>query len=397
MRTGLAIPQYGFSLPSGSITFADTASWAKRAEELGFDSVWLSDHLFYSFARYGAGGEPIEAMEPLTTIAGLAAVTERVRLGVIVLCAPFRHPALVAKAAATIDQISGGRVEVGFGAGWLEQEFEAFGYRFGTVGERFAALEDAVAIASGLFAGADPLSHDGTVWALHGGRLTPPPVQRPIPLWVGGKGGPRLLRVAARSASGWNTVWRVAPDAHRAALDGVHAACEEVGRDPGTFRRSIGLYGIAGRTEDDARQTFERARDRRRDGRRDVGVVARRHPERLDRAGARTSRRVRRTRRRRADRVAVDPSVHRPGTGTGRAVRGGAARAMTPEEAVRRVLEDADEPLHWTVIQDRALRAGHLDPFETKDVKGAVLTALRSLVADGSVVKTSTGVYALAG
>jgi hypothetical protein len=70
---------------------------------------------------------------------------------------------------------------------------------------------------------------------------------------------------------------------------------------------------------------------------------------------------------------------------------------MTPEQAVRRVLEDADEPLHWTVIQDRALRAGYLDPFETKDVKGAVLTALRSLVADGSVVKTSTGVYGLAG
>ncbi len=70
---------------------------------------------------------------------------------------------------------------------------------------------------------------------------------------------------------------------------------------------------------------------------------------------------------------------------------------MTPEEAVRRVLEDADEPLHWTVIQDRALRAGYVDPFETKDVKGAVLTALRALVADGSVVKTSTGVYALAG
>ncbi len=260
MRIGLAIPQYGFSLPSGSITFADTASWATRAEELGFDSVWVSDHLFYSFARYGAGDEPIEAIEPLTTMAGLAAVTERVRFGVIVLCAPFRHPALVAKAAATIDQISGGRVEIGLGAGWLEQEFEAFGYRFGTVGERFAALEDAVAIASGLFAGADPLSHDGAVWSLHEGRLTPPPVQHPIPLWVGGKGGPRLLRVAARSASGWNTVWRVAPDAYSAALDDVRAACEEVGRDPGTFGRSIGLYGIAGRTEDDARQTFERAR-----------------------------------------------------------------------------------------------------------------------------------------
>jgi probable F420-dependent oxidoreductase len=260
MRIGLAIPQYGFSLPSGSITFADTAAWAQRAEELGFDSVWLSDHFFYSFARYGAGDEPIEAMEPLTTMAALSAVTQRVRLGVIVLCAPFRHPAMVAKAAATIDQISGGRVEVGIGAGWLQQEFEAFGYRFGSVGERFGALEDAVIITSGLFAGEDPLSHDGGVWSLHEGRLTPPPVQAPIPLWVGGKGGPRLLRVAARSASGWNTVWRVTPEAHRSAMDDVRAACDEVGRDPGTFGRSIGLYGIAGRTEEDARQAFERAR-----------------------------------------------------------------------------------------------------------------------------------------
>lgn len=260
MRIGLAIPQYGFSLPSGSVTFADTAAWAKRAEELGFDSVWLSDHFFYSFARYGAGDEPIEAMEPLTTMAALATLTQRVRLGVIVLCAPFRHPALVAKAAATIDQISGGRVEVGLGAGWLAQEFEAFGYRFGTVGERFTALEDALVITSGLLGGADPLSHDGSVWSLHGGRLTPPPVQQPIPIWLGGKGGPRLLQLAARSATGWNMVWRMAPDAYRSALDGVRGACDEVGRDPATFGLSVGLYGIAGRTEEDARQAFERAR-----------------------------------------------------------------------------------------------------------------------------------------
>ena len=260
MRIGLAIPQYGFSVPSGSITLADTAGWTKRAEELGFHSVWLSDHFFYSFARYGAGDEPIEAMEPLTTMAALAAVTQRVRLGLIVLCAPFRHPALVAKAAATIDQISGGRVEVGLGAGWLEQEFEAFGYRFGTVGERFAALEDSVAITCGLFGGADPLSHDGAVWSLRDGRLTPPPVQQPIPIWVGGKGGARLLRLASRSAIGWNTVWRVSPDAYRSSVEDVRRACDEAGRDPATFGLSIGLYGIAGRTEEDARQVFQRAR-----------------------------------------------------------------------------------------------------------------------------------------
>ena len=260
MRVGLAIPQYGFSVPGGEISFADTATWAHRAESLGYDAVWLSDHFLYSFARYGAGDTPIPALEPLTSLAALAAVTERVRLGVLVLGAPFRHPSLVAKAAATIDQLSGGRVVIGLGAGWLEKEFDAFGYDFGSVGERFAALEDAVSIVGGLFDGADPLTHEGHVWSLHDGRLTPPPVQAPIPLWLGGKGGPRLLRLAARAATGWNVVWRIAPPDYAGRLQNVRNACAGADRDPATFGLSVGLYGIAGANEDDARATFERAR-----------------------------------------------------------------------------------------------------------------------------------------
>jgi probable F420-dependent oxidoreductase len=260
MRTGLAIPQYGFSLPSGTIRFEDSAAWARQAEALGYDGVWLSDHFFYSFARYGADDRPIAALEPLTTMAGIAAVTERVRIGVLVLCAAFRHPAMVAKAAATIDAISGGRVEIGLGAGWLRQEFEAFGFAFGSVGERFDALEDALAITDGLFTGIDPMTHDGRVWSLHGGRLSPTPIQAPIHVWAGGKGGPRLLRAAARWAHGWNLVWRTSPDAYREAVAGVRDVCAEVGRDPATFGLSVGLYGIAGRTEEEARAIFERAR-----------------------------------------------------------------------------------------------------------------------------------------
>ena len=90
MRFGLALPQYGFSLPTGRIGYDDTAGWARRAEDLGFDSVWLSDHFFYSFARYGADPAPIAALEPLTALAAIAAVTARVRLGVLVLAAGFR-------------------------------------------------------------------------------------------------------------------------------------------------------------------------------------------------------------------------------------------------------------------------------------------------------------------
>jgi alkanesulfonate monooxygenase SsuD/methylene tetrahydromethanopterin reductase-like flavin-dependent oxidoreductase (luciferase family) len=260
MRIGLAVPQYGFSLPAGAIAFEDTKAWAQRAEALGYDAVWVSDHFFYSFARYGAGDEPIPALEALTTMAALAAVTDRVRIGVLVLCAAFRHPALVAKAAATIDGISRGRVEIGLGAGWFAQEFEAFGMGFGSIGERFDALEDALAITAGLFAGTDPMTHEGHVWSLRGGRLTPSPVQAPIPVWAGGKGGPRLLRAAARHASGWNVVWRMAPRAYAEAVGRVREACADATRDPATFGRSVGLYGIAGRTEDEARQAFERAR-----------------------------------------------------------------------------------------------------------------------------------------
>jgi probable F420-dependent oxidoreductase len=260
MRFGLAIPQYAFSLPSGSISFEDAAAWALRAEDLGFDSVWVSDHLFYSFSRYGGDPAPIAALEPLTTLAGLAAVTDRVRLGVIVLCAAFRHPALVAKAAATIDAISGGRLELGLGAGWLAQEYAAFGYRFGEVGERFDALEDALAITRGLLSTDGPLSFEGTAWSVREARLSPAPVQRPVPVWVGGKGGPRLLRLAARSATGWNAVWRLAPEPYAAKLADVEAACEREARDPATFRRTIGLYALLGETESEAAAIFERAR-----------------------------------------------------------------------------------------------------------------------------------------
>jgi alkanesulfonate monooxygenase SsuD/methylene tetrahydromethanopterin reductase-like flavin-dependent oxidoreductase (luciferase family) len=246
MRFGLALPQYGFSLPSGRIAVGDAVAWARRAEELGFDSVWLSDHFFYSFGRYGADPAPIAALEPLTALGGIAAATTRVRLGVIVLAVGFRPPAVVAKAATTIDRISGGRVDLGLGAGWLEDEYVAFGYPFGSVGERFDALERVLREIGRLLT---DRSAPG-----------PRPVQEPIPIWVGGKGGPRLLRLAARHAAGWNAVWRVSPEAHAGAVADVARACAREGRDPATMRRSVGLYGTIGVTEDEARERFERAR-----------------------------------------------------------------------------------------------------------------------------------------
>jgi len=258
VRFGLSLPHYGFSLPSGETSFADVAGWARRAEDLGFDSVWVSDHFFYSFARYGADPSPIASLEPLTMLAGIAAVTRRVRLGTLVLCSVFRHPALLARAASSIDLLSGGRLDLGLGAGWMREEFDAFGYRFGTVGERFAALEASLEVLRSLFDGR-AVTYDGPDVTLRGAVLAPAPSQPPA-LWVGGKGGPRLLRLAARLADGWNVVWRVSPESYAKKWADVRAACETVGRDPSTFGLSVGLYSLIGEDETAARAAFERGR-----------------------------------------------------------------------------------------------------------------------------------------
>jgi alkanesulfonate monooxygenase SsuD/methylene tetrahydromethanopterin reductase-like flavin-dependent oxidoreductase (luciferase family) len=236
MRFGLALPHYGFSRSVGKApTFEDVAAWARRAEELGFDSVWMSDHFFYSFARYGADPSPIGSLEPMTTLAGIAAVTSRVRLGTLVLCSAFRNPLDLAHQAETLDAISAGRLELGIGAGWFEQEFRAFGYRFGNVGDRFTDLEGAAEALAGSIG--------------------------EVPLWFGGKGGPRLLRLAARLGAGWNVVWRLGPADYAAKVADVRAACASASRDPATFRLSIGLYGTIGRDEASARAAFERGRE----------------------------------------------------------------------------------------------------------------------------------------
>jgi probable F420-dependent oxidoreductase len=250
MRFGLALPHYDFSVPSGrSISFADAAAHARRAEQLGFDSVWISDHLVYSFGRYGATTDPIGSLEPMTALAGIAAITEQVRIGTLVLSAPFRHPAIVAKMATTIDRLSGGRFDLGIGAGWLHEEFDAFGYWFGSVGERFDGLEAALRSLGALFGDAPATLEAGDV-SLRDARLLPRAVQEPrVPIWLGAKGGDRALRLAAHLADGWNTVWRWTPEAYAERVEAAERACRSVGRDPSSLRRSVGLYALIGETE----------------------------------------------------------------------------------------------------------------------------------------------------
>ena len=261
MRFGLALPHYGFSAPPGEqMDFDLVANWAARAEALGFDSVWVSDHLFYSFGRYGADPAPISSLEAMTMLAAVAALTQRVRVGTLVLCSPFRDAGMLAKMAATVDRISGGRLDLGVGAGWSKEEFEAFGFGFGSVGERFEALEETLQVLQAFGGSEGPVTFDGPSLHLRAAPMLPPAVQQPIPVLVGGKGGPRLLRLAATYAAGWNLVWRVSPQEYAAKVADVRAACLAQGRDPATFRLSVGFYGLTGVDEAGARATFERGK-----------------------------------------------------------------------------------------------------------------------------------------
>jgi probable F420-dependent oxidoreductase len=261
MRFGIALPHYDFSFPDHEpVTFEEVAEFARHVEELGFDSVWISDHFFLSLARYGGGDELQGSLEPLTTLAGLSQLTERVRLGTLVACAPFRHPAILAKQATALDLWSGGRLDLGIGAGWYEEEFTAFGYQFGSTGDRFAILEETLQVLAALFE-EGPVDHDGARFHLRGAYNHPRQAQRPRPpIWLGAKGGERSLRLAARYCDGWNTVWKWAPEEYAERASAAARACEEVGRDPSTLRRSLGLYTLVGEDERDLVARYEALR-----------------------------------------------------------------------------------------------------------------------------------------
>lgn len=259
MRLGLALPHYDFSFSDGApVSWERLRSWGSAAEDLGFDSAWVSDHFFLSLARYGGRDEPYGTPEALTLLAALATTTSTVRLGTLVLSAGFRHPALVAKAATAIDLFSGGRLDLGIGAGWYEDEYRAFGYDYEDAGGRFDVLEESL-IVLGELLGDGPATWSGERFALDGAYNRPTPAQLPRPpIWVGGKGGPRLQRLVARHADGWNTVWAWSPDEYAEKVEELRATCEREGRDPGSVRLSLGLYLAIGRDERELEGVLDR-------------------------------------------------------------------------------------------------------------------------------------------
>lgn len=206
---------------------------ALRVEAAGFDSIWLYDHLLYRWP-----GRPTDGIwECWTLLSAFAEATLRVELGTLVLCVPLRNPALTAKMAATLDEVSDGRLTLGLGAGWHQPEFDAFGVAFDHRASRF---EEAIAIIK-------PLLQEGRVdfkgkfYTAENCELIPRgPRPAGPPLLLAGA-GPRMLDIVARQADVWNTAWHDLPKSVRAPLDTIRAACERVGRDPTTLEVSASV------------------------------------------------------------------------------------------------------------------------------------------------------------
>jgi len=206
-----------------SIDFGELSAFARRAEELGYAALWAPDH----FVLGEEGGEH----EVWTVLSALAGMTTRIRLGTLVACNTYRNPALLAKMAATLDYLSGGRLDLGVGAGWHAREHESYGIKWiPRAGARLDRLEEAIRVLKALFTQSET-SFEGRFYRLERAVCEPAPVQKPWPrLWVGGGGEKRTLRIVAQHADAWNLP-AVSPEEYARKLDVLREHCREVGRD----------------------------------------------------------------------------------------------------------------------------------------------------------------------
>ncbi|HEU5381569.1 MAG TPA: LLM class flavin-dependent oxidoreductase [Ktedonobacteraceae bacterium] len=232
MKVGLVLKTAESALQGKTPTFRDLQAMALACERAGLDSIWLCDHLIYRFPEQEEKG----IWEVFTLLSALAALTTTITLGTIVVCTSFRPPALVAKMADTIDEISGGRLVLGLGAGWHQPEYEAFGYPFDHLASRF---EEAIQIIA-------PLLRDGQVdfqgkyYQVNNCVLRPrgPSRQGPSILIAGRR--PRMLQLTARYADAWNTAWPVDTAVVKERYQEFKDACTAVGRDPATVELTVG-------------------------------------------------------------------------------------------------------------------------------------------------------------
>jgi F420-dependent oxidoreductase-like protein len=241
MKIAILLPQF--------MSYPQLLERAVFADQLGFHSIWLNDHFLHFMAPER------DHPEALTCLTALAARTERARLGMLVFCNGYRNPAYLAKALTTVDHVSNGRLEIGLGAGWYEQEHRSYGLDFPPIGDRLRALDEALQIMNLMFT--EPVaSFKGRYHSIDGARNNPKPLQKPRPpITIAGGGEKVLLKLVARYADRWNIVPADAADfAHKRQL--LKQYCAAIGRDFSTLELSEHILVCLETTEEALKQRW---------------------------------------------------------------------------------------------------------------------------------------------
>ena len=233
--------QFGIFSPQAGMSFKGLADRATQAEKLGYHSLWLVDHF------WNRGIPDADCLESTALMSGIAAKTEKLRIGTLVLCNSFRNPALLAKSLTTIDHVSNGRLEIGLGAGWMDEEYKGYGYEFPTMGTRLRQLEEGLQVMKLLFS-EKKASFEGRYYKLEDAYNNPKPVQTPHPpITIGGSGEKVMLKIVAKHADRWNC-----PAGYRSfegKLNVLKEHCTAVGRDIKSINISEQLLVCIGATE----------------------------------------------------------------------------------------------------------------------------------------------------
>jgi F420-dependent oxidoreductase-like protein len=223
----------------------------KATEDLGFESLWRSDH-FFSFGE----DKDKDCIETFISLGYVAASTSRIRFGPLVASMTFRPPAMAARMAAAIDQISGGRFILGLGAGWNEQEHEAFNIELPPPGKRLDMLEEGTALIESMLEGPGSIWFDGKHYALNGAHMHPKPAQDKLPILIGGAGEKRTLAVAARYAQEWNMGVQT-PEVYEQKVQALTRHCESICRDPASIERSLMAAYVTGKNDAEVQKRLD--------------------------------------------------------------------------------------------------------------------------------------------
>ena len=230
------------------------AVW-RRIEDHGFEWISIWDHFYAAdatVARDGTTSSGSVCLEAVAAHAALALTTARVRCGSLVYCVAYRHPAVLANAAATLDHLSDGRITMGLGGGWHQGEFAAYGMSFEPVPVRLRRLDEAIQVMR-LLLSEETSDFSGEFYELDDARCDPKPRQARLPLWIGGGGERVTLRIAAQHADGWNVPF-VPPDVYAHKVQVLHEHCDRLGRDPVSIEKSVNL--TVAWTDEELRERF---------------------------------------------------------------------------------------------------------------------------------------------